>query len=209
MRILLAEDDEVSCLALETLLTRRGYEVGTVADGDEAWRVLTGEDPPRLAILDWMMPGLDGIEICRRVRATARLKDMYVILLTARDSREHIVAGLRAGASDYVTKPFHMDELEARLNIGAQLLQTQAELAQRVQQLEAALAKVKQLEGLLPICSYCKKIRDEKNYWQQVETYLAVHLDARCSHGICPECWDKVVTVELRRSGLTLPDRQS
>jgi DNA-binding response OmpR family regulator len=202
MRILLADDDEVSCLVLGALLAKRGYEVVTVGDGEEAWRVLQGEDPPRLAILDWLMPGLDGIEVCRRVRATPRLKGLYLILLTSRDSQDHIVAGLRAGASDYVTKPFHNDELEARVHVGAQMIQLQAELAQRVQELESALAQVKQLQGLLPMCSYCKKIRNEANYWQRVEDYITAHSDARCSHGICPACWETVVKPELCKQGL-------
>jgi PleD family two-component response regulator len=206
LRILLADDDEVSCLALEALLVKRGYEVVTAADGNEAWEVLQGDDPPRIAVLDWMMPEVDGVDICRRVRATPRLKGTYLILLTSRDSREHVVAGLRAGASDYVTKPFHNDELEARVNVGAQVVHLQAELARRVQDLESALAQVKQLQGLLPMCSYCKKIRDEANYWQRVEDYITTHSDARCSHGICPTCWESVVRPELRELGIPSPD---
>ena len=206
MRILLADDDEVSCLALEALLTKRGYEVTAVTDGLEAWDVLQGDDPPRLAILDWMMPELDGVEICRRARANPKLKGVYLILLTSRDSHEHIVLGLQAGASDYVTKPFHNDELEARVNVGAQVIQLQTELANRVRDLETALEQVKQLQGLLPMCSYCKKIRDEENYWQRVEDYIIAHSDATCSHGICPDCWEKVVKPEFIKEGIPVPD---
>lgn len=149
MRIMLADDDEVSCLALESLLTKRGHEVTAVTDGAAAWLVLEGENPPPLAILNWMMPELEGVEVCRRVRATARIKGLHLILLTSRDGRAHVVEGLRAGADDYVTKPFHEDELEARVNVGVRMVQLQAELTQHVCELEHSLAHVKRLQGLL------------------------------------------------------------
>lgn len=199
MRVLLADDDEVSILALQGLLTQRGFNVTTTTNGDEAWQILQGEDPPPLAVLDWMMPGLDGAEVCRRVRATPKLRGLYLILLTSRDSSAHVVAGLRAGANDYVTKPFQNDELEARLNVGRRVVELQAELAQRVQELENALAQVKQLQTLLPICSYCKKIRDDQNYWEQVDGYLLKHSEIRFSHGVCPECWETVVKPEIEK----------
>src|ERR1019366_9022522 len=106
MKILIADDDDVSRLALEAMLTKRGYEVALAADGIEAWEAFQGEDAPQMAILDWMMPGLDGVELCRRIREDPRLKAVYLILLTSRESKEHLLEGLRAGANDYVTKPF-------------------------------------------------------------------------------------------------------
>ena len=114
MRILIADDDDVSRLELESLLTRHGHEVVAVADGTEAWDVLQGEDPPRLAVLDWLMDEMDGVEVCRRVRERPDLRSVYLILLTSRGDKEHILAGLQAGANDYVTKPFDRDELLAR-----------------------------------------------------------------------------------------------
>src|SRR5207244_3597988 len=113
-------------------------------------------DRPRLAILDWQMPGLDGPTVCRRVRAAPELKGLYLILLTARTERDDVLEGLRAGANDYVTKPFDPAELEARVNVGAEMVQLRDELAERVAELEKALADVKRLHGLLPICAYCK-----------------------------------------------------
>jgi sigma-B regulation protein RsbU (phosphoserine phosphatase) len=209
MRVLIADDDEVSNLALQGLLTRRGYGVTAAANGEEAWQILQGEDPPPLAVLDWMMPGLDGLELCRRVRATPKLRGLYLILLTSRDSSAHVVAGLRAGANDYVTKPFQNDELEARLNVGMRVVELQAELAQRVQELESALAQVKQLHTLLPICSYCKKIRDDQNYWEQVDGYLLKHSEIRFSHGVCPECWENVVKPEIEKCQIENPQCRS
>jgi phosphoserine phosphatase RsbU/P len=174
MRILIADDDDVSRLELQALLTRRGHEVAAVSDGREAWEVLQGEHPPRLAVLDWRMEEMDGVEVCRRVRERPGLRNVYLILLTSRGDKEHVLAGLQAGANDYVTKPFDRDELLARVRVGAQMVGLQAELAARVQELEDALARVKQLHGLLPICSYCKCIRDDKNYCHQVENLRQV-----------------------------------
>ena len=100
-----------------------------------------------------------------------------------------MVEGLRAGADDYVTKPFHGSELRARVAVGARIVAVQTALADRVEELQRALAHVKQLQGLLPICAYCKKVRDDENYWDQVENYVAKRTGARFSHGICPDCY--------------------
>jgi DNA-binding response OmpR family regulator len=199
MRILIAEDDAVSRRRLEATLQKWGYEVLAVEDGLAAWEVLQGEMPPPLAILDWMMPGMDGIEVCRKVRERSPSRPLYIIVLTARGSREDVVAGLQAGGDDYVTKPFDREELHARVKVGLRVLQLQMNLADRVRELEEALARVKQLQGLLPICSYCKKIRDDQNYWQQVEGYISEHSDAVFSHGICPDCFEKFVKPELNK----------
>ena len=163
MRILIADDDDVSRLELEALLARHGHEVVAVCDGTEAWELLRGNDPPQLAVLDWLMEQMDGVEVCRRVRECTRLQNTYLILLTSRMNKEDILTGLQAGANDYVTKPFDRNELLARVRVGAEMVGLQSELMARVKQLEEALVQVKQLQGLLPICSYCKSIRDDKN----------------------------------------------
>lgn len=130
--------------------------------------------------------------MCRRVRELARPIPPYLILLTAMDRTEDIVAGLQAGADDYIAKPFAPDELRARVQVGARVVALQHGLAARVKALEEALAQVNRLQGLLPICAWCKKVRNDQNYWQQVEIYVAERTDARFSHGICPECREKV-----------------
>jgi phosphoserine phosphatase RsbU/P len=191
VKILIADDDDVSRVALEAMLIKRGHEVVSTADGNEAWHALQQEDCPRLAILDWVMPDVDGLEICRRARKNPRLKGMYMLLLTSRGSKAHVLEGLRGGVNDFVTKPFDHEELEARVNVGMQVVQLQTELAARVRELEDALVQVKRLEGLLPICCYCKKVRDDQNYWQQVETYFLDHSDVRFSHDICPACLER------------------
>jgi DNA-binding response OmpR family regulator len=196
---LIAEDDMVSCRLLEATLTRWGYEVVVTHDGVSAWEILQRDTAPALAILDWMMPGMDGIEVCRRVRSLPSPTPPYVIILTAKGRHEDIVAGFQAGADDYMSKPFHREELRARVQVGARIVELQHRLAERVRALEEALATVKQLQGLLPICSYCKKIRNDQNYWQQVESYIAEHSEAQFSHGICPECYTNVVRPQLDR----------
>jgi phosphoserine phosphatase RsbU/P len=199
MRILVAEDETVSRHILEASLRQWGYDVIAVEDGTRAWEVLEGEGAPQVAILDWLMPGMDGIEICREIRKGPDTRPVYVILLTARSGREDKIHGLQSGADDYITKPFDREELRARVQVGRRVLELQRALAQRVRELEEALSRVKQLQGLLPICSYCKKIRNDRNYWQQVEGYISEHSGAQFSHGICPECYARHVQPELDR----------
>ena len=197
MRVLIAEDDAVSRCILETLLRKWGYEVTTTLDGEAAWNVLQEPDAPSLAILDIMMPGIDGLGLCRRLRRSPHSMPPYIILLTANHGVREIVKGIEAGADDYLTKPYDCDELRVRVQVGARIVELQDKLAQRVSQLEDALEHVKQLQGILPICSYCKKIRNDRDYWQSVEGYIAEHSHAEFSHGICPRCYETIVNPQL------------
>jgi DNA-binding response OmpR family regulator len=205
VRILIAEDDAVSRHLLEATLAKWGYEVVSTTDGIQAFDALKQPDAPSLAVLDWMMPGMDGAEVCRRARSLGTDRLLYIILLTAKGRKEDIVQGLTAGADDYIIKPFDRSELKARISVGERILRLQAELAARVKELELALANVKLLQGLLPICCYCKKIRNDQNYWQQVDTYIADHSEAQFTHGICPECREKIVRPELERLKVNEP----
>jgi DNA-binding response OmpR family regulator len=197
MKILIAEDDPISRRVLEATLLKWGYELTIAHDGAQAWAAMLEDETLSLAILDWMMPGLDGLEVCRRVRQTSRYIAPYIILLTAKSGKEDIVSGIEAGANDYLTKPFDRDELRVRVRVGERMIELQMSLAERVRELETALAKVNQLQGMLPICSYCKKIRDDQNYWQKVENYITEHSEAQFSHGICPDCYAEVVKPQL------------
>jgi sigma-B regulation protein RsbU (phosphoserine phosphatase) len=196
MRILVAEDDAVTRRILEVTLAGLGWDVVTAKDGAAAWAVLEtlkGKDAPELVVLDWMMPGLEGIEICRRMRATPGFELVYVILLTSRGDKEDLSQGLASGANDYIAKPFDPVELEARVRVGERMVKLQRSLAARVTELEEALAHVQRLQGLLPICSYCKKVRNEANYWEQVDSYLSSHSDLDFTHSICPVCTEKML----------------
>lgn len=200
MQVLIAEDDRVTGEILARTLQRWGHETTLVGDGARAWEQLAAATVPTLAILDWMMPEMDGPDVCRRVRAERPEANMYLLLVTAREGRSDVVAGLDAGADDYVIKPFDPEELRARVAVGVRVLSLQQKLAERVAELQTALSNVKQLRGLLPICSYCKRIRGDDQYWQQVEGYIAEHSGAQFSHGICPSCFEKL-SAEL--DGLT------
>jgi phosphoserine phosphatase RsbU/P len=197
MKILIAEDEAASRLVLETTLKRWNYEVVSTVDGNEAWKALREEDSPQLAILDWMMPNMDGVEVCRLVRSEPRLQNLYLIMLTALDTADNIVEALDAGANDYIAKPFDHKELRARIRVGVRVVELQNALAQRVRELEDSIAREKRLQGLVPICSYCKNIRDDQNYWQRVERYIEEHTGAAFSHSICPDCYEKIVQPEL------------
>jgi len=197
MKILIAEDDPVSRYVLEAMLKNWGYDLVVTANGLEAWNALQSEEAPQLAVLDWMMPGMDGVDVCRRLRQLAPARPTYIILLTAKGEKNNIVEGLEAGANDYVIKPFAREELRARVGVGARVIDLQNDLADRVAQLEEALSQVKQLQGILPICSHCKKVRDDKNYWQQVESYITAHSEAQFSHSICPDCFERIVKPEI------------
>jgi phosphoserine phosphatase RsbU/P len=193
MRALVADDDRMTTVILSGALQRQGFEVTVVHDGTTAWEHIAGVTAPSLAIIDWMMPGLDGPELCRRVRQEPSRAHLYLILLTSRNERGDVIAGLDAGADDYLTKPFDADELRARVRVGCRVLALQRRLAERVAELQETMANVKHLRGLLPICSYCKRIRSDSNYWEQVEKYIGDHTDAEFSHGICPCCYERVL----------------
>jgi len=189
MHVLIAEDDRVTGEILARTLQRWSYSTTLVGDGAQAWDRLRAATDPTLAILDWMMPEMDGPEVCRRVSSELPDSNTYMLMVTAREGRSDLIAGLDAGADDYVVKPFDPEELRARVAVGVRVLALQQKLAERVAELQTALTNVKQLRGLLPICSYCKRIRGDDQYWTQVEGYIAAHSDAQFSHGICPGCF--------------------
>jgi phosphoserine phosphatase RsbU/P len=205
MQVLIAEDDRVTGEILARTLQRWDYETTVVGNGAQAWEHLRTVNAPTLAILDWMMPGMDGPDICRKVRTELPLANMYLLLVTARESRGDVIAGLDAGADDYIIKPFDPEELRARVAVGVRVLGLQQKLAERVAELQTALSSVKQLRGLLPICSYCKRIRGDDQYWQQVEGYIAEHSDAQFSHGICPSCY-ATISAQLDAVSKKFPD---
>jgi DNA-binding response OmpR family regulator len=199
MRILIAEDDSTSRAMLSAILIKNGYEVIETVNGDEALSALQGPDAPRLAIIDRLMPEMDGLDVIRRLRAQQATNAPYLIMLTSMGAKGDIIAGLDAGANDYLTKPFDPGELRARIEVGRRLVETQealiesrAMIAAKVGELSLALEQIKTLRGIVPICASCKKIRDDEGYWQQVEVYVRDHTEAEFSHAICPDCVKKL-----------------
>ncbi len=192
MRVLLAEDEAVSRRLLEATLARFGYEVITVENGQNAWEELNGEKPPSLAVLDWSMPGLDGPEVCRRIRARAGVHGYtYMLLVTARAAKQDVVEGLSAGADDFISKPVDSAELRARMRVGERIVRLEQDLSSKLRDLEAAAEHVKELQGMIPICMHCKRIRNQEQLWEKVETYIETRSGAKFSHALCTECLEK------------------
>jgi sigma-B regulation protein RsbU (phosphoserine phosphatase) len=206
MIVLVADDLDVNRKLLRTLLAAEGHQVVEASNGVDAFNILQTATGPMVGLIDWEMPEMEGIEVCRQARALEGTPPLYLILLTVRDSKQDIVAGLQGGANDYITKPFDKTELLARVGIGTQMVQLQQALTKHVAELKEALISVKQLGGLLPICSYCKKIRDDQNYWQQVEAYVGKHSEAKFSHSICPQCYEEIIKPQMVQLGVNPDD---
>ncbi len=187
MKILIADDDAVSRTLLRGTLKGLGHGVIETSDGRQAWERFQSETIP-LVVVDWMMPFVNGLEFCRMIRAERRLRYTYLIMLTALGGKGSYLEGINAGADDFITKPFDPDELNARLHVAERILGLHAE--------------VKQLQGLLPICAYCRRIRDEADSWMRLEQYITRRTDAALSHGICPECYEHRVRPELHALGV-------
>ncbi len=197
-RVLLAEDDDHSRRLLAHYISSWGFEVIPARDGLEALRILDGDEAPSLALIDWIMPGMEGIEVCSRVRNAAGRPYTYLILLTAKSDKEEVAAGLEAGADDYVVKPCDMTELRARLRVGERVVTLERTLAQQVLTLRETLDQVRQLKELIPICAWCKRVRDDADYWQSIEEYIHVETGTDFTHGICPQCLE-AMRADLRK----------
>jgi sigma-B regulation protein RsbU (phosphoserine phosphatase) len=173
MKVLIAEDDSVSSFVLAARIRKMGHEALTAVDGVAAWEIYQREHP-RLVITDWMMPVMNGVELCRRIREADSRTYTYIILLTALSGKSNYLEGMDAGADDFVTKPLDSEGLQARLRVAERVVHLQQD--------------VNQLEGLLPICSYCKRIRDVHDLWHPLESYVGDKTEAEFSHTLCPEC---------------------
>ncbi len=188
MRVLIADDDLLIRRILEKILGKSGHEVVAAASGSEAWQILSGQDPPALAILDWMMPQMTGVEVCRKVREAGGSAPTYLVVLTSRGQTGDLVTAFEAGADDYITKPFEAEELRARVTVGVRMITLQQQLADRILALEESLAHVQQLQGLIPICAWCRQVRSDGNFWEKVESYLGKRSGLQFTHAICPTC---------------------
>lgn len=198
MRVLVADDEPATLMQIRMLLTQAGFDVITANSGTQALNLWL-EHRPEIVLTDWDMPGMDGEMLCRLIRQTPSDHYTYVMIITGKVQQEPAVAGLEAGADDYVQKPFESRELVLRVRAGARIAELQTELAARVAALQEALARVRTLEGLLPTCCYCHRVRDENNEWHDLETYVSQKTLTTFSHGYCPECFKTRVLPQLEQ----------
>lgn len=185
MKILAVEDDLLARKLLVQALHRLGYEVAEATDGVEALRVLDKE-PCRVVVSDWLMPEMDGLDFCRQLRARVGAEYAYFILLTSRTAdHANQREAIEAGVDDFLSKPLDLQELWMRLRVAERILKF--------------TTQVQQLEAFLPICSYCKKVRDDHNYWTQIEAYINQRTGSEFSHSICPDCYNRIILPEIDR----------
>lgn len=195
-RILVVDDNTANIDVMLAFLEAEGYDLSIAVNGETAIKIAR-HTRPDLILLDVMMPGKDGFETCRELKADQVTKDIPVIFVTAKKEVDDIVSGFRSGGVDYIAKPFRQEEVLSRVNTHLQLRRLAIAQEQLIAKLNAALAEVDTLRGLLPICSYCKKIKDEKGAWKKLETYIRTHTQANFSHGICPECLKKTLESDI------------
>ncbi len=215
MKILIAEDDIYSGKLLRKILEDLGHQTLLAEDGLKAWELFQ-ERGIRMIITDWMMPQMDGLTLCRKIRSSGKESYTYIIFLTAKDQKQDLIAVFEAGADDYIKKPFDPEEIRARIKTGERIVKLeeghkeleqilvesrnklkvafdntlqQKRILERVnKELQDALDNIQELEGIVPICAHCKKIRDSGDEWQKLEAYIEEHSEAQFSHGICPDC---------------------
>lgn len=196
MKIMIVDDEPLNIGVLTNAL-KSSYEICSAENGFDAISLIK-EEQPDLVLLDIMMPELDGFEVCRIIRSDASFADTPIIFVTALDSQEGEAQGLELGAVDYITKPVNIELAKLRIHNQLELKhyrnvirEQNVQLTLRNEELEKTLARIKRLEGIITICSYCKKARTDDMTWQQVEQYVREHSDALFSHSICPDCLEE------------------
>jgi sigma-B regulation protein RsbU (phosphoserine phosphatase) len=189
--ILIVDDVPKNLQVLGNILQKKVCDIAMATSGMQALKIIA-DVLPDLILLDIMMPGMDGLDVCKQLKDSPETKDIPVIFITAKTETEDIVKGFKFGAVDYVTKPFNASELLARVHTHLELKKARETQQELISKLQKALADVKLLSGLLPICANCKMIRDDKGNWNRIEAYIQKHSDAQFSHGICPDCAKKL-----------------
>lgn len=182
MKVLIVEDDPVARVYIEASLAALDLETQTASDGEEALAIIESE-PIRLVVSDWMMPKMDGLELCRRVRARHDEYVYFILLSQMTASPENEDAAIEAGVDDFLSKPVNPRELKIRLHVARRILEYSA--------------RIQKLESFIPICSYCKKVRDDQNYWQRIESYINERTGSEFSHSVCPDCYQTEIVPQL------------
>ena len=191
MNILAVEDDSVAQLVLSSSLASLGHRVVLAADGEAAWEAMLDRSL-RVVVSDWRLPKLDGLELCRRIRQEREDYVSFILLTQQNATDENLEEAFAAGVDDFLTKPVAVRDLRLRLRVAERILGFTADL--------------KTLESFLPICTYCKKVRNDDAYWTGIETYFRERAGTRFSHGCCPDCYEKVVKPQLRAFGVAEAD---
>lgn len=192
--ILIIDDDPNLSRTLADILRHKGYEAVSAANGTDALTLLR-KNPVNLALIDIGLPDISGVELLKRIKAD--YPSTEAIILTGNASLDSAIEAANRGAFSYLVKPYDIEQLMLNIRRAIEKRQVEEDRERLILELRAALAKVKQLEGIIPICSYCKKIRDDQESWQQLESYISEHSEALFSHGICPECFIKVTNEAL------------
>lgn len=190
MKILIVEDDPIAGAVLEASLKSLGHEVTMTTHGREGWQCFL-DAQHRLVISDWMMPELDGLELCKRIREQGGDYTYFILLSNLANSAENLDQAMAAGADDFLSKPVKPGELRARLRVAERILNY--------------ATQVRQLQQIIPICGYCRKMRDDQNYWSQVEEYIGKQTGSEFSHGVCPDCYDRVLVPQMQKLGVEPP----
>lgn len=173
MKILIADDEIISLMTMTARLKSLGHEVFSADNGEIAWQLFLSKEP-EVVITDWMMPKVNGIELIKKIRAKKHSRYAYIIMLTSNSGKENFLVGMDSGVDDFLTKPADNDIIGIKLHV-----------AQRILSLET---EVTTLEGLLPMCSYCKNVRNTDDSWEQVESYVSMRSNAQFTSSYCPEC---------------------
>ncbi|HET9267429.1 MAG TPA: response regulator transcription factor [Vicinamibacterales bacterium] len=189
-RVLCVDDDPATQVVLSGIIEDAGWQSELALNATVARQTLEANPDIQVVLLDWMLPDGSGVDLCRELKAVAGAS-LYVILVTVRGEPEDVETGLDAGADDYLVKPVSPVEVRARVRSGFRAAEAQRQLAERLAQLEQALKRVSNLESLLPLCMYCRRINSSE-MWQSVEDYLWEHVDVKVSHGCCPDCLSKL-----------------
>ncbi|HWA26961.1 MAG TPA: response regulator transcription factor [Lacunisphaera sp.] len=190
MKLLIVEDDSIASAVLDASLRKLGHEIQLAGDGAVGWQLFQ-KAPYRIVISDWLMPGLNGLELCRRIRSGGGEYTYFILLSNMATGGSNLDQAMGAGVDDFLTKPVNEAELKARVHVAERILNY--------------VMEVRQLQQIIPICGYCKKMRDDQNYWSQVEEYLAKHAGTSFSHGVCPDCYERVLVPQMRKIGADPP----
>lgn len=190
MTILTDDDDPILLTTIQHFLRMWGYETIAAHDGKEAWDRIETDSRINIVILDWHMPHVTGLEVCKRIRRSPDRKHLFVMMLTAsRTGKEDFIAALEAGTDDFMMKPFEPPELRARIGNAVRMVTSQLQLREKVSALESALADVKTLKGLLAVCAWCgSKARREDGTWERLDEHIAARTGVELTHAICPDC---------------------